>query len=74
MEVGEDKEDNEPAVENGEALSQPAGNETNTVHITEFRPDRTGKYLITGGLGALGIEVCSNLLTLINKLKPHLTI
>ena len=63
MKVGEDKEDNEPAVKNGEALSQPARNETNTVHITEFRPDPTGKYLITGGLGALGIEVSSSFLT-----------
>ena len=33
--------------------------ETDCAHIKEFKPDCTGKYFITGGLGALGIEVGS---------------
>ena len=33
--------------------------ETDCAHFKEFKPDCTGKYFITGGLGALGIEVGS---------------
>ena len=57
MKSDEDKADETPAVENrvSDTVSQPA--KTNIVHTTEFRPDQTGKYLVTGGLGALGIEV-----------------
>ena len=29
----------------------------NSFQITEFRPDCSGKYFVTGGLGSLGIEV-----------------
>ena len=59
MKDDEDSGDETSAVENrsSDTLSQPG--ELNTVYITEFRPDQTGKYLVTGGLGALGIEVLS---------------
>ena len=57
-----DDEDSGDETSTGESrssdnLTQPAV--TNAVYITEFRPDQTGKYLVTGGLGALGIEVLS---------------
>ena len=57
MKDDEDKGDETPAAENRDSDTVPQTAETNTVHITEFRPDSTGKYLVTGGLGALGIEV-----------------
>ena len=37
--------------------TERSADETNSVYINDFRPDFTGKYFVTGGLGALGIEV-----------------
>ena len=39
--------------------------ETSTVEIVKNELDNDGLYLITGGLGSLGIEVCSYLQILI---------